>query len=246
MVLNRWVFFQFCSVPSNVLKKISYKNIKWHGKNSQISETMSGENCPIFRISQFSWVELHSNILKLLKNGKEFWSGVFCLLPPGALPRWCIKPASLNYTPRKKKCNFPTFLRGEFSLLYMYSNIWVLQENHEKFWNGVFCTLLPGAGAKWNTLQSPCICTLLQKKRNFPLCVSFETKCMTVCILNTVDVVSFKYLLIIFSVQFNRQQSSESVHYTSILELGRRGKSLFLFYGFLFMLWKMRSTFCSK
>ena len=29
-----------------------------------------------------------------------------------------MKPASLNYTLRKIKCNFPTFLRGEFSLFY--------------------------------------------------------------------------------------------------------------------------------
>ncbi len=107
-------------------------------KASQFSETMSGENCLIFRISQFFWVDLHSNILKLWENGEEFWNEVFCMWSPGALVRWCMKPTSLNYTLRKKKCNFPTFLRGEFSLFYRYPNFWVLQPNHEQFWNRFF------------------------------------------------------------------------------------------------------------
>ncbi len=42
----------------------------------------------------------------------------------------------------------------------------------------VFCTLLPRALAKWNTLQSSSIYTPPIKKRNFPCCVSFEEKCM--------------------------------------------------------------------
>ena len=37
-----------------------------------------------------------------------------------------MNPAWLKYTLRKKKCNFQTFLRGEISLFYMYSNFWVL------------------------------------------------------------------------------------------------------------------------
>ncbi len=97
---------------------------------------MSEENCLIFRISQFYWVDLHSNVLKLWENGEEFWNEVFCTLLPGALVRWCMKPASLNYTPRKKKCNFLTFLRGEFSLFYRY--FWVMQENCDQFWNRFF------------------------------------------------------------------------------------------------------------
>ncbi len=99
---------------------------------------MSGENCLIFHISQFPWVDLYSNILKMWENREEFWNEVFCMLSPGALVRWCMKPASLDYTLRKKKCNCLTFLRGEFSLLYRYSNFWVLQENHEQFWNRFF------------------------------------------------------------------------------------------------------------
>ncbi len=43
-----------------------------------------------------------------------------------------------KYTLRKKKYNFLTFLRGELSLFYSYSNFWVLQENHEQFWNRFF------------------------------------------------------------------------------------------------------------
>ncbi len=96
------------------------------------------ENCLIFRISQFSWVDLHSNILKLWENGEEFWNKVFCMLSPGAFVRWCMKPAALNYTLRNKKCNLPTFLRGDFSLFYRCSNFCVLQENHEEFWNRFF------------------------------------------------------------------------------------------------------------
>ncbi len=99
---------------------------------------MSGENCLIFRISQFSWVDLHSNILQLWENGEEFWNKVFRMLSPGALVRWCMKPASRNYTLRKKKCNFPNFLRVGFSLFYRYSNFWVLHKNREQFWNRVF------------------------------------------------------------------------------------------------------------
>ncbi len=101
------------------------------GKASQFSETMSEKNCLIFRISQLTWVDLHSNILKLWENGEQFWNEGFCMLSPGALVRWCMNPASLNYTLRKKKCNFPTFLRGEFSF-------WVLQENCEQFLNRFF------------------------------------------------------------------------------------------------------------
>ena len=141
---------------------------------------MSGENCMRICISWFSWVDMQSNILKLWENGEEFWNGVFCMLSPGALARRCMKPASLNYTLRKKKCNFPTFLRGEFSLFDLYSNFWVLPENRKKFLNGVFCTLLPTAWAKWNTQQSLSIYTVPKKKCNFPRCVSFETECILV------------------------------------------------------------------
>ncbi len=42
----------------------------------------------------------------------------------------------------------------------------------------VFYTLLPRALAKWNTLQSSSIYTLLKKKCNFPCCVSFEEECI--------------------------------------------------------------------
>ncbi len=123
------VIFLILQCSKKCFKKISCQNIKVLWKFSQFSETMSGENCQIFRISQFSWVDLHSNFLKLWENGEEFWNGVFCILSPGALPRWYMNPASLNYTLRKKKCSFPTFLTVEFSLLYLYSNFWVLQEN---------------------------------------------------------------------------------------------------------------------
>ncbi len=40
-----------------------------------------------------------------------------------------------------------------------------------------FCTSLPRAGAKWNTLQSWSIYTLPKKKHNYPRCISFETEC---------------------------------------------------------------------
>ena len=82
-----------------------------------------------------------------------------------------------DYTLRKKKCNFPAFLSAEFSLFHRSSNFWVLQENSEQFWNRFFCTLLPRALAKWNTLQSSSIYTLPKKKCNFPCCVSFEEEC---------------------------------------------------------------------
>ncbi len=36
--------------------------------------------------------------------------------------RKCRNPNLLKYTLRKKKCNIPSFLRGAFPLLYMYSN----------------------------------------------------------------------------------------------------------------------------
>ncbi len=48
--------------------------IKWLRKANQISQTMSGENYLIFRISWFSWVDMRSNILKLCENGEEFLS----------------------------------------------------------------------------------------------------------------------------------------------------------------------------
>ena len=84
--LQIWYFFQMMhffwqrvhgiesrgDVPRNVLEIISYRNIKWHGTANRISETISEENCQRFRISQFSWVDMHSNILKTV--GK--WWGI--------------------------------------------------------------------------------------------------------------------------------------------------------------------------
>ena len=87
----------------------------------------------------------------------------------------------LNYTLRKKKCDFPTFLRGEFSLFYRYSNFWVLQENCEQFWNRFFTYCIPRTLAKWNALKSSSIYTLPKKKRKFPCCVSFEGECIFTC-----------------------------------------------------------------
>ena len=127
--IESWDIFKFSSVPSNVLKMISHQNIKWLGNGNQSLETMSGENCQIFRISQFSWVDMHSNIFKLWEYGEEFWNRVFCILSSGALSRLCMNPDLPKDTLIKKKCNIPTFLKGTFPLLYMYSNFWV-------FWNG--------------------------------------------------------------------------------------------------------------
>ncbi len=122
----------------------------------------------------WSWLALKH--FKTVGNDEDFWNGVFCMLSPGSFAKWYITPASPNCTLGKKKCNFPTFSRSEFSLLYMYSNLWVLQEIRQRFWNGFFCTLLPRASAKWNTLRSSSIYTVPQKKCNFPGCISFETE----------------------------------------------------------------------
>ncbi len=70
--IKSWGFFN-----SNVLEMISYQNIKWHETANQISETMSGENCQRFRISQFSWVNMHSNILNCGKTVRNVWIGSF-------------------------------------------------------------------------------------------------------------------------------------------------------------------------
>ncbi len=94
------------------------------------------------------------------------------------LGRWCMKPASLNYTIRKKKCNFPTFLRGGFPLFYRYSNFWVLQENREQFWNRFFAHCYQ---EHWQNViyYKVHLSTLFPKSyRNFPCCVSFETGCI--------------------------------------------------------------------
>ncbi len=64
----------------------------------------------------------------------------------------CMNPDLLKYTLRKKKCNIPTFLRGAFPLLYLYSQMVAKR-------------------------QSLSIYTPPQKKRNFPWCISFETEC---------------------------------------------------------------------
>ncbi len=95
-------FFQFCSVPSNVLKVfISKYQMNW---KSQLNfrDHVWGK---LFDISSFtvflSWLALKHFIL--WENGGEFWNGIFCMLSPGALARWCMKPASLNYTLWKKE-----------------------------------------------------------------------------------------------------------------------------------------------
>ncbi len=73
MVLNPWIFFSFGSIPSNVLKMISYQNINWLWKANQILKTLSGENCHKFRISRFSWLTLKH----FKTDGDEFWNGSF-------------------------------------------------------------------------------------------------------------------------------------------------------------------------
>ncbi len=98
-------------------------------------------------------IDMHN--LKLWENSEEFWNGVFCMLSLGTLVKWCMKLDSLNYILRKKKSNFPMFLRGEFSLFYLYSNFWIFQENHEQFSNGVFCTLLPRACSSRTAIDTP-------------------------------------------------------------------------------------------
>ncbi len=121
-----------------------------------------------------------SVIYTLLQKKHNFSEPIFpgdpgsLTLTPGHVHFVKWKPASLNYTLRKKKCNFKTFLRGEFLLFYRYSNC---KRTVNNFGTG-FCTLLPRSWAKWNTLQSSSIYTLSKKKRNFPCCVSFEEECI--------------------------------------------------------------------
>ena len=77
---------------------------------------MSGENHQIFRISQFSSVDMHSNILKLWEYGEEFWNEVFCILSPGALLRLCMNPDLLKNTLRKKEMQHSNILKGCISV----------------------------------------------------------------------------------------------------------------------------------
>ena len=80
---------------------------------------------PRFHIKKLTWPTKFQRLVR-----------VFCLLSQGAFPRWCMNPASLKYTlakkkkKKKKKKRNATFLRYEILLLYMYSNILVLRENH--------------------------------------------------------------------------------------------------------------------
>ncbi len=147
---------------------VSHQNIKWPGKANQIAETMSGKNCRICCISLFSWVDMHSNILKLWKNGEEFWNGVFCMRWPGALARWFIYPALPNYTLRKNKCNFPTFSGVEFSLFYLYSNFWVLRENREQCWNRVFLHVVTNSTGKMKCTSKLIYLHSSQKETQLP------------------------------------------------------------------------------
>ncbi len=131
MTLNPGIFSQFSSLPSNVLQKVSYQNVKWLGEGNQISEIMLGEFCPRICISWFSWIDMHSNISNCGKTMKNFGMGSFTCYHRERL--W----HNVKHTLTKKKCNFPTFLWSEISVFYVYSNIWLWPENSEQFWNGV-------------------------------------------------------------------------------------------------------------
>ncbi len=128
----------------------------------------------------------------------DLGSCIFCLLHviTRSIGEMIYETSFTKLHSKKKQCNFPTFLRGEFSLFYRYSNFSVLQEKCEQFWNRFFCTLLPRALAKWNTLQSSSIYTLPKKKRNFPCCVSFQGECIIVW-LHTGVLCFWKYYCVI-------------------------------------------------
>ncbi len=126
--------------------------------------------------------QLHPSLHSSSKEMQLFWTHFFRWHwvtdpDPGSCTFCQMKPASLDYTLRKKKCNFLTFLRGEFLLFYRYSNVKSIAREPWTILEQVFGTLLPRALPKWNTLQSSSIYTLPKKKRNFPCCVSFEEEC---------------------------------------------------------------------
>ncbi len=69
---------------------------------------MSEENCLIFIFHSFPELTCTQTFQHCEKMVRNFGTRYFeCYhLWPGALVRWCMKPASLNYTLRKKKCSY--------------------------------------------------------------------------------------------------------------------------------------------
>ena len=161
--------------------------MKWLGKANRILETILTENCLIFRISWLSWGDMHPNILKLWENGEEFWNGVFCMLLPGVLLRWCMNPPSLNYTLRIKKCTYPTFSRGEFLLFHTYSNFWVLRQNLEQFWNVFFFAYCYQEHSR-NEIHTKILLATLFPKRNTTVHGAFLLR-LSVCTIMYVHII---------------------------------------------------------
>ena len=78
---------------------------------------------------------------------------------------------------QKKEMQLSNFLKGWIFVVLQVLKLLSIAREPWTILEQVFYTLLPRALAKWNTLQSSSIYTLLKKKRNFPCCVSFETEC---------------------------------------------------------------------
>ncbi len=68
MISNAGAFFNF-AVFQVMFQKDFVSKYPMNSK-IQISDVMSGENCRIFHNSWFSWVDMHSNILKLYSESK--------------------------------------------------------------------------------------------------------------------------------------------------------------------------------
>ncbi len=85
-----------------------------------------------------------------------------------------MKPALLNYTLRKKKCSFLTFLRGEFSLFLQVLKLLSIAREPQKILEQVFCTLLPRAFA--NKIHCKVHLPTLFSKRNATFYAAFLLK----------------------------------------------------------------------
>ncbi len=156
------LWFVFCLDTSLFVKNIQFL-IKWLGKANHISETMSTENCLIIRIPWFPELTCTQTFWNCEKTVKDFKWGLLHDITR-SIAEMMYEPSFTKLHSQRKEMQLPTVLRDEFLLFYMYSNLWVLRENLEQFWNRVFLHIVTKSIAQNEICYKVHLTTLFPKR----------------------------------------------------------------------------------
>ncbi len=146
------------------------------GKASQISETMSWENCPISRISQFFWVDLH------FKTVRKRWGilewGLLHVITR-SIVEMMYETSFTKLHSQKKEMQLSNFLMGwNFVILHVLKQLSIARE----LWTILewfFLHIVTRSRGKMKyTSTSIYLHSSPKEMQLIPRCISFETECM--------------------------------------------------------------------